>query len=101
MALLNTKIAANINDCHAEFKRSASETLRVLKDFVDTAYQHGVKEILLVSGGQPRKTLDSIGALDAISRWKGHSAKTNVLFGVAFNPYFPSKKDQLSEFVSS
>ena len=97
MAFLKTEIAANINDCHAEFKRSASETLRVLKDFVDTAYQHGIKEILLVSGGQPRKTLDSIGALDAISRWKDHSAKTNVLFGVAFNPYFPSKKDQCAE----
>lgn len=69
-----------------EFDRTKERTMKKLYTFIDTVHRNGVKEILLVSGGQ-RKALDSVSALRSLSRQKQKVHK--VLFAVAFNPYLP------------
>ena len=53
---------------------------------------HGVEEILLVSGSQKRKGLDSLSALQEISSSGKHK---EARFGVAFNPYLPADEMKL------
>ena len=67
-----------------EFDRTKERTMKKLYTFIDTVHRNGVKEILLVSGGQIRKALDSVSALRSLSRQKQKVHK--VLFAVAFNP---------------
>ena len=67
-----------------EFDRTKERTMKKLYTFIDTVHRNGVKEILLVSGGQKRKALDSVSALRSLSRQKQKVHK--VLFAVAFNP---------------
>ena len=71
-----------------EFRKTKSNTLFSLIEFLRTVNYLGCEKVLLVSGSQKRVTLDSISALKHI--------KNNILIsynefslGIAFNPYLP------------
>ncbi len=69
-----------------EFKRNKNNTLNSFIQFLNSAKSFGCKEILLVSGSQKRKTLDSVSTLSYL---KANTLLSNIDFsiGVAFNPY--------------
>ena len=78
-----------------EYQRTVDRTIKTFKAFIKHARNNGVNEILLVSGGQRRKNLDSILALEALKRSKVDSA--GLRLGVAFNPYFQSNDERNTE----
>lgn len=68
-----------------EFHRNRERSIEKMKEFVLFANSKGIQEILLVSGGQKRKSLDSLSALETMARWQQRPKR--IRFGVAFNPY--------------
>lgn len=75
-----------------EFDRTKERTMKKLLTFMEKTHRDGVEEILLVSGSQKRKGLDSLSALKEIA---ASSKNTTVRFGVAFNPYLPPDEMEL------
>tara|TARA_B100000965_G_scaffold406243_1_gene444128 strand:+ start:5378 stop:6220 length:843 start_codon:yes stop_codon:yes gene_type:complete len=72
-----------------EFKKNRLNTLNSFIEFLHVVNDLGCKEVLLVSGSQKRKTLNSMTALSFI---KGNTffIHSNFSIGVAFNPYLKS-----------
>lgn len=69
-----------------QYQRNAEATFRGLEEFCVQAARAGCGEVLLVSGGGPKRELHS---LNALQRLAAGGAAVPVDLGVAFNPYFP------------
>ncbi len=89
MSRRNFRLAPHFSIAY-EFDRTKERTMKKLYTFMEKT--HGVEEILLVSGSQKRKGLDSLSALQEISSSGKHK---EARFGVAFNPYLPADEMML------
>ena len=72
-----------------EFRRNRNNTQKAFIEFLHLVKNHGISNVLLVSGSRKRATLDSVSSLNLMKE-NPLFLNSNFSLGVAFNPYLPS-----------
>ena len=80
-----------------QFRKNKLNTLEYLDYFIKSVQELGCNEVLLISGSQKKKTIDSLVALSHISL-NSNESRSDLSIGVAFNPYLPGNlfQDEIS-----